>query len=445
MRRNLFSTPTDEGRSNTPSVKSDSAKGTLETPAGTASGAEAVDPEVLEFRARFEEPRPGASLRVLLVNRHYGGEQVPTGRMLRDVARELVQQGHRVEVLTTRNGYEGTAEAEGDEADISVTYVPTLGIRLRFCRWFIFWLTACVLIPLKRWNRCLILTDPPFMAVAAWLAALLRKMPRKAYLWTMDLYPESLVASGLLRENKLLYRALVGLNELGLGAVAGGVCLGECQRRRLERYRNFSWSENSCLVIPPWDRRAIQEVGRTENRFLKKYGLESKKVALYAGNVGRAHSSVELLRAARELDAQGDQEWVFVFIVRGSHKATLVKESAGLRNMVVTDYQPPELTSDMLRAANVHLITMQPGWEGIVVPSKLYSTLKTKAPVLYIGPLNSDTADEIRKWRAGTVLPPGCTAQEVVCALRELGSRERGEVAFLSEDWPRRVASFITE
>jgi len=71
----------------------------------------------------------------------------------------------------------------------------------------------------------------------------------------------------------------------------------------------------------------------------------------------------------------------------------------------------------------VHLITMSPGWEGIVVPSKLYGCIRTGRPVLFIGPENADTAREIRAHDWGMALPPGANGEEVAAAILELAAR----------------------
>jgi hypothetical protein len=71
----------------------------------------------------------------------------------------------------------------------------------------------------------------------------------------------------------------------------------------------------------------------------------------------------------------------------------------------------------------VHLITMSPGWEGIVVPSKLYGCIRTGRPVLFIGPENADTAREILANDWGGVLPPGASGELVAGAILELAAR----------------------
>jgi hypothetical protein len=71
---------------------------------------------------------------------------------------------------------------------------------------------------------------------------------------------------------------------------------------------------------------------------------------------------------------------------------------------------------------------MSPGWEGIVVPSKLYGCIRTGRPVLFIGPENADTAREIRANDWGGVLPPGASGELVAAAILELAARPTREV-----------------
>jgi hypothetical protein len=106
----------------------------------------------------------------------------------------------------------------------------------------------------------------------------------------------------------------------------------------------------------------------------------------------------------------------------------LVSSSFGLFSSLgatieITGYASEEETPGLLASARVHLITMSPGWEGIVVPSKLYGCIRTGRPVLFVGPENADTAREIRAHDWGKVLPPGASGEEVAGAILELAAR----------------------
>ncbi len=109
--------------------------------------------------------------------------------------------------------------------------------------------------------------------------------------------------------------------------------------------------------------------------------------------------------------------------------------------MEITGYASEEETPELLASARVHLITMSPGWEGIVVPSKLYGCIRTGRPVLFIGPEDADTALEIRAHGWGKVLPPGVRGEEVAAAILELAARPTR--ATQSENGAKKVAQLI--
>ena len=107
-------------------------------------------------------------MRLLLINRHYGGAQVPTGRMLADLTERLVLQGHSVEVFTSKSDYVSNAAfqcREGLNARISLAW--TLGKRVRLVSWITFLVQSFFAVTWKRWDRCVFLTDPPFLNICA--------------------------------------------------------------------------------------------------------------------------------------------------------------------------------------------------------------------------------------------------------------------------------------
>ncbi|KPK65946.1 MAG: hypothetical protein AMK73_01500 [Planctomycetes bacterium SM23_32] len=382
---------------------------------------------------------------VLLVNRHFAADQVPTGRMMRDLSAELHAMNHRVRVLTSRGGYDGASAATRPPAvAVDVRHVWTSRRCPRVVNWCLFWVQALVAVPLMAWDKCILLTDPPFLLVLAWLVRIVSGRRREVYLWTMDLYPDAFVADGLVGSAGAVHRAMQRLTEAALRAVSGVVCLGRTQQARMMRYTGRLNGESFYLIAPPWDNRRLPRVSRCANVFLRRHGWADKSVVLYAGNLGEAHSFREVVEAASHAKATGADDWHFVFVVRGARRATLEEASRSLGNVTVLDYQPPELTHHLLWAADVHLITMSAGWEGVVVPSKLYGILHTDIPVLFIGPHDADTAAEIERFSAGAVLPPGASGETVLRSLQELRGRKRRRVPAANRDSARRIAGFVT-
>ena len=383
-------------------------------------------------------------MRFLIVNRHYGNDHVPTGRMLRDLTDALLGSGHDVVVLAARSSYVATVEAEAVSGGAEVRYVPTFGEKYRVVSWGLFLLQAWLRVPFMRWERCIILTDPPFLASIAMLLRPLGGRHRRMFWWTMDLYPEILVSSGRLGEGHPFHRFLRWVNGQIIRRMGGFILLGECQLERFQTYP--AWRDRDCVIVPPWDRRSIERVERPGNRFIEKYGLANKKIALYAGNLGEGHTFAPLVRAAEALRAAGRDDWALVFAIRGSKKAGLTEATAALSSVLITDYQPVEWTSDLLWSAHVHVITINAESKGLVVPSKLYGVLETDAPVLFIGPDDADTAREIRRYHAGESLNEERSGAEIVAALDRLHARcITGDPDRLPPDTtgPEQIAAFV--
>jgi hypothetical protein len=383
-------------------------------------------------------------MRILLVNRFFGDSHAPTGRMLGDVAAELRHSGHEVFVLTTRAKYAGGAVVAAPAAagSIHIRAVRQWNGLPRLFNWLWFWLNAMFSVPFMRWERCVLLTDPPFLSLAAVLARFVHGAARRSYLWTMDLYPEALAASGRIPEGRMVYRLLRKLANLSLRAVDGVISLGPTQRRRLASYSAWRATERFVLVVPPWDHRPLERVPRQSNIVVKRFGWDDRKVALYAGNLGEGHTYEEFAAAARELAAHGRRDWVFAFFVRGSGVAPLRTATQGLPNVLIADYLAEADTAALLWSATVHLISMQPGWEGVIVPSKLYGVLKTQAPVLFVGPQDAETNLEIVRLRRGQQLAPGSSGATVARVLDQMSS-EPPRPIYNEGAAPQEVAHFI--
>ncbi len=384
-------------------------------------------------------------MRILIVNRHYGDDHVPTGRMAADLVEALHGMGHEVEALSARSSYATTAGAPSASNAAKISCVWTPGEKHRLASWLFFLVQAWFRVPFTRYDRCLLLTDPPFLAaLTLFLSPFSRKLP-KVYWWTMDLYPEILASSGRMKTASVAYKLLRRLNGAIMRRIGGFILLGDCQLQRMRAYK--TWRNEDYIVVPPWDKRPIARVDRARNRFLKKYGLQRKKVALYAGNLGEGHVFAPLIEAARLLESAGRSDWALVFVVRGSKKQPLVDAAQGISSVVVLDYQPVDWTSDLLWAADVHLITMKEDMQGLVVPSKLYGVLQTDAPVLFLGPEDADTAQEIRRYQAGEALGGQCSGADVLSALDRLHAASismQTDRAMPDNNGPQRIADFIT-
>jgi hypothetical protein len=465
-------------------------------------------------------------VKILIVNRFFGGAQIPTGRMAEDVALKLVEAGHEVSALASTGTYVGAEKLGGDESRVTSggwneaaysvgsdtepkhhgTETPPHRGTLRVAQvrvptwmpralaWLWFTWQARKRIPQMEWDVCVLMTDPPLLPLLA------RRIRRKAHgirrvaVWLMDLYPEALVASGRITKSNQLYKWYFNKRQKALAASDLLVCLGQTQKELLDaggtrhtansirkegregggengisvgryfgravgtetlKHRNTEPPRpplTQCVrtaVVPPWDDRGSIALAREESL---------RNLALYAGNLGEAHCFEEIIAAAPYLPS----DWTIRFAARGAKRSALLSKlrsdewrvtgdengsasafapandsgvTSGSLKLTdlklktagavvhVSGYASEEETPELLASARVHLITMSPGWEGIVVPSKLYGCIRTGRPVLFIGPENADTAHEIRAHGWGKVLPPGASGEEVASAILNLAKR----------------------
>jgi colanic acid biosynthesis glycosyl transferase WcaI len=359
-------------------------------------------------------------MRVLLVNRFFGGEQVPTGRMLEDVANQLVAYGAEVSVLAGP----GTYANETLRNRNSVRILRTIGFRKsgQFMSWLSYWVQALMIVPFGRWDACLLLTDPPFLPIIAPISKLLGSK-RRILLWTMDLYPEALIADGMVRKNGWIHRVLREVNEICFPFLDGVIALGTRQTERLAKYRTWRKFRERTTVVPPWDLRDIRPDVQKSMELKKRFGWLGRRVVLYAGNLGRGHSFQDILSVAK-LCLERNENWLFAFVCRGAKKDELIRKAQGLSNVFISDYVASEETNALLHAAHVHLITMADDWDGVVVPSKLYGILGTSTPILFVGPEQADTVREIERLEIGTSVSNGCTAEQLLFELEAISGRK---------------------
>jgi glycosyltransferase involved in cell wall biosynthesis len=169
------------------------------------------------------------------------------------------------------------------------------------------------------------------------------------------------------------------------------------------------------VVRHNWADAALHPVRRESNALRRQWQLDESFVVAYSGNLGRAHD-VETIAAA--MKALADDTRIRFLVIGGGAKQ---KELEGLPGVQFHPYQPREALSESLSAADVHLVSLQPSLEGLIVPSKFYGVLATGRPVLYVGAHDGDLARLILDHDLGYVIAPG-DSNALATAIRELAA-----------------------
>ena len=219
------------------------------------------------------------------------------------------------------------------------------------------------------------------------------KPKTKIAMWAFDLYPEIIEQMGMAKWAKVLIKSLLTpWTRLCFRYIDMVADLGECMKKRLLRYK----SKASRPTLVPW---AISEPGtmmEPDQEIRKKLFGDAKIGILYSGTIGHAHQFEEFIALARELRAR-EASVSFCFAGRGNGYQQLqdmILDSD--TNISFAGFADEKELALRLTAADIHLISLKEGWEGLVVPSKFFGSLAAGRPLIYAGTPKS----AIRKWIA---------------------------------------------
>jgi glycosyltransferase involved in cell wall biosynthesis len=272
-------------------------------------------------------------------------------------------------------------------------------------------------------------TDPPLLG--AWLGPAIRARGGLLVQWLQDVFPEVASALGVGVRLPGLHPLLRALRDSSLARSAAVVTIGERMRSKVLARGAVAATTR---VIPNWtDTRAIVPVD-VDNALRRAWGLEERFVVGYSGNLGRVHRLDGLLEAASLLADR--REIAFLFVGAGVQREYLAAQARarGLVNMRFEPYQSREDLAQSLSVPDVHVVSLNPALEGLVVPSKVYGAMAAGRPVLNLGAADGEIAELISRYDCGVSCDPSdgvaiARAVDGLCghahARREMGRRAR--------------------
>lgn len=353
-------------------------------------------------------------VKLIFLNRYFHPDISATSQMLSDLAFALAADGTEVHVITSRQRYDDPAAnlpAKELLRGVAVHRVRTTRfgraqLAGRALDYVSFYLSASsMLAGLARARDVVVAkTDPPLISVPAALVA----QARGALLvnWLQDVFPEVAARMGMRLARGVPGAVLRRLRAYSLSRAVANVVLGDTMARTVRALPGLR--DDGVTVVHNWaDGDAITPIAPAANPLRRAWGLEEKFVLAYSGNMGRAHEFATLLDAADALKDRG--EIVFLFIGSGHFRDWIGSEAQKRRlsNIRFQPYQPRDQLALSLGAADVHLTSLLPAMEGLIVPSKLYAILAAGRPTLHVGDPGGEVAGILAAARAGFAFRAG--------------------------------------
>jgi glycosyltransferase involved in cell wall biosynthesis len=351
-------------------------------------------------------------LRLVFVNRFFHPDESATSQLLTDLCEHLAQAGHQVHVVTSRQLHgDAGARLQARETHMGVEVHRVRTTRFgraklagRAFDYASFYAAATVrlLRLVRRGDVVIAKTDPPLISVAA--AFVCRVKGARLVNWVQDLFPEVALQLGLRGLDGWAARIMTALRDRSLRVATVNIALGDRMAAKLRRHSGAAPVE----VVHNWaDGGAIRPCQGRDCALRAECGLGGRFVVGYSGNMGRAHEFDTILAACERLRDRDDV--AFLFVGEGARRAHLEAQAArrDLRNIVFRPFQPRKRLAASLGAADAHLVTLRPGLEGLIVPSKFYGIAAAGRAVIFVGERRGEIGRLVESAGCGVVVEAG--------------------------------------
>ena len=372
-------------------------------------------------------------MRLLILSQYFWPETF----IINDLARLLALRDVEVTVLTGKpnypdgrvfDGYTAGGVQRDQFAGVEIVRVPIVprgrGSRFKLAlNYLSFILSASIVGPFllrrRRFDVVFVYgTSPLLKALAGIVLAWLKRAP--LVVWVQDLWPESLSATGQVRNRAVL--GLVGFFVRAIYRRANAILVqSRAFQGPVAAYCDRPdkiWYYPNLYVTPPRS-AATPAVQPLVDRLKESFSV------VFAGNIGAAQAPETILEAARLL--RDDDGIAVVLVGSGSRDQWLAEQAAalGLTNLLLPGRVGPEDIPHIFAAASALLVTLapQPAFE-LTVPSKVQAYLAAGRPI--VAALDGEPARIIAEAGAGLCVPAG-QAADLADAIRRLSRMPVGE------------------
>lgn len=238
------------------------------------------------------------------------------------------------------------------------------------------------------------------------MGALLKRIKKVPVVYDLqDIFPDSLVNTGLTHEGSFLFKIgtmienftyknvnkiLVISEDFKINIIAKGV-----PEEKMEIVYNWV-DENEVVPLP-----------KDENILFERFNLPKDKFYIsYCGNIGLTQNMDMLVEAAEELES--NPNIMFLIVGDGAYKPELEKQinDKELKNIILLPFQPYEDIAHVFSLADVGLVISKANIGNNSVPSKTWSIMSAGRAVLASFDIGSELNRIIERSQCGVCVEP---------------------------------------
>jgi colanic acid biosynthesis glycosyl transferase WcaI len=266
-----------------------------------------------------------------------------------------------------------------------------------------------------------LVSNPPFLGFFALLINSIRNI--QFIVLVYDIYPETLVSFGILNESSLIVKLWKAINQRVWSRSIAVYTIGNIMAENISRQFNVKNSKLGYVgVISPWvDTNKIKPIAKTDNLLSRELNQDDKVTILYSGNMGISHDIDSILKAAKILRFEKNISFLLIGEGQKWQDAVDYQKDNNLTNLQVLPFQPEEKFPYSMSLADIAIVSMDDGAEGLMLPSKMFYYMAVGAAVIGICKGRNDVSNIILDAACGVIIEPK-KPEELAASIKKLSS-----------------------
>lgn len=241
-------------------------------------------------------------------------------------------------------------------------------------------------------------STPPTQGVVAALLKKIKKIPMVYNL--QDIFPDSLIHTGICKKDSVFVKIGSWMEQVTYRNSDKIIVISEDFKKNI---MEKGVPQEKISVVYNWvDENAVQYCPRNENTLFDEYKLDRGKYYIaYSGNIGLTQNMDMLLEVAQRIRQRKDI--CFVLIGDGAYRETVesIISERQLDNVKLLPFQPYDRISEVFSLGDIGLIISKGGVGNNSVPSKTWSYMSARRPIMASFDLESELCSIIRKTDCG--------------------------------------------
>lgn len=222
-------------------------------------------------------------------------------------------------------------------------------------------------------------SGPPTQGVVVGLA---KKVSGKKVIYNLqDIFPDSLVTSGICGENSFLMKIGHAMENFTYRNADHIITITDDMKANIMKK---GVPEDKISVVRNWiDTDKVKHISREDNLLFDELKLPKDGFyVVYAGNLGKVQGVDVILKTASLMKNYKDIK--FVIFGNGSEEDNLKKivRDKHLDNVLMFPLQPIERVSEVYSMADISIISCTPGTGGSGMPSKTWTIMAAGIPII---------------------------------------------------------------